>query len=134
MAWGSVVRQIAAGLGLELDELVETVERVAWDRDIDTVSGHIRRARRRRALRGARQGGRRAPVVLEHVTRTTSSRARVAAAPSGDGCYRVEIKGEPIITVDFAQHGNGDHNHGVLTTAMRLVNSVRPSSGPSPAW
>jgi hypothetical protein len=42
MAWGSVVRQIAAGLGVRLDEpLVETVERVAWDRNVDTVSCHI---------------------------------------------------------------------------------------------
>ena len=42
MAWGSVVRQIAAGLDLTLDEpLVENVERVAWDRDVATASVEI---------------------------------------------------------------------------------------------
>lgn len=42
MAWGSVVRQIAAGLGVTLDEpLLETVERVPADRDLDVASCHI---------------------------------------------------------------------------------------------
>lgn len=49
MAWGAVVRQIAAGLGVTLDEpLVERIEQVAADRDYDTVSGKIPKGTRGR--------------------------------------------------------------------------------------
>ncbi len=44
MAWGPVVRQMAAGLDLTLDEpLVEIVDRLPADHDISTVSVDIRR-------------------------------------------------------------------------------------------
>ena len=60
MAWGSVVRQIAAGLDVVLDEpLIERIEEVAADRDLkpspDDPGGDPRRA----ALRGRRTGRRR---------------------------------------------------------------------------
>ncbi|CAM5743424.1 diacylglycerol kinase [Mycolicibacterium aubagnense] len=41
LAWGSVVRQLAAGLGIELDELTETHTRVPAPEDFDIASGHI---------------------------------------------------------------------------------------------
>jgi hypothetical protein len=45
----------------------------------------------------------------------------------GDGCYRVEVTGEPMMTVDIQHKGeHGDHNvSGMIVTAQRLVNSVR---------
>ncbi len=129
MAWGSVVRQIAAGLDLTLDEpLVEEVERVAWDRDLDTASVHIpvgTTAAVRFEVAGTVDGVPR--VVLEHVTRTHPDQMPEWPQPSsGDGCYRVQVTGEPMMTVDFSHHGeHGDHNvSGMITTAMRLVNSV----------
>jgi hypothetical protein len=44
----------------------------------------------------------------------------------GEGCYRVRITGEPHLVLDLVHHGeSGDHNvSGMITTAMRLVNSV----------
>ena len=47
MAWGSVVRQLAAGLGLTLDEpLVEEVDRRPADRDVEhRLASTSRRAR-----------------------------------------------------------------------------------------
>ena len=129
MAWGSVVRQIAAGLDLTLDEpLVEEVERVAWDRDLDTASVRIpagTTAAVRFEVAGTVDGVPR--VVLEHVTRTHPDQMPEWPQPSsGDGCYRVQITGEPMMTVDLAHHGeHGDHNvSGMITTAMRLVNCV----------
>jgi hypothetical protein len=129
MAWGSVVRQIAAGLDLTLDEpLVEEVVRVAWDRDLDTASVHIpagTTAAVRFEVAGTVNGVPR--VVLEHVTRTHPDQMPEWPQPSsGDGCYRVQVTGEPMMTVEFSHHGeHGDHNvSGMITTAMRLVNSV----------
>ena len=129
MAWGSVVRQIAAGLGVTLDEpLTEKVERVAWDRDLQTASVAIpagTTAAVRFEVVGAVEGVPR--VVLEHVTRTHPDQMPGWPQPAtGDGCYRVQITGEPMMTVDFAHHGeHGDHNvSGMITTAMRLVNAV----------
>jgi hypothetical protein len=129
LAWGSVVRIIAAGLGLTLDEpLEEVVEFAQADRDYDTVSGPVPQGTRcgvRFQVVGKVDGT--ARVVLEHVTRThPEQRPDWPQPPSGAGCYRVEIKGEPMMQVDFTHRGeDGDHNvSGMITTAMRLVNSV----------
>lgn len=129
LAWGSVVRIIAAGLDLTLDEqLVETVEFAAYDEDLETVSGEIpagTRAGVRFSVAGTVNGTPR--VVLEHVTRNHPGMAPDWPKPlEGDGIYRVEIKGEPYMKLDFLHHGeHGDHNDsGMMVTAMRLVNSV----------
>ena len=129
LAWGSVVRIIAAGLELTLDEpLEEVVEFAEADRDYDTVSGPVPKGSRcgvRFQVVGKVDGTPR--VVLEHVTRThPEQRPDWPQPPTGDGCYRVEITGEPMMKVDFTHQGeNGDHNvSGMITTAMRLVNCV----------
>jgi 2,4-diaminopentanoate dehydrogenase len=129
LAWGSVVRQIAAGLDLTLDEpLEETLERVPADEDFDIASCSIAKgtaAAVRFEVIGKVDGEPR--VVLEHVTRTHPDQMPEWPKPSsGDGCYRVEVKGEPMMTLDFSHHGeHGDHNvSGMIVTAMRLVNAV----------
>ncbi|MFT4127367.1 MAG: diacylglycerol kinase [Gordonia sp. (in: high G+C Gram-positive bacteria)] len=129
LAWGSVVRQLATGLGVTLDEpLVERVERVAADRDYSTVSVDVP-AGTMAALHfeviGQVAGADR--VVLEHYTRTHPEQCPDWPVPStGDGCYRIEISGEPQMAVEFTHRGEtGDHNvSGMIVTAMRLVNSV----------
>ena len=76
-------------------------------------------------------------MVLEHVTRTHAEQGPDWPQPAeGDGCYRVEIAGEPMMKLDFPHHGeNGDHNvSGMITTAMRLVNSVDAVSSLRRAW
>ena len=67
-----------------------------------------------------------AVVVLEHVTRLRDDLGASWPQPTGHGCYRVEIKGEPMYTLDLQLMGtDGDHNTaGLKATAMRLVNSV----------
>jgi 2,4-diaminopentanoate dehydrogenase len=129
MAWGSVVRQIAAALDLTLDEpLVERVERVPADRDVETASVRIEKGTMgavRFEVVGEVDGVPR--VVLEHVTRTHPDQMpEWPQPPEGGGCYRVEVTGEPHLVLDLVHHGeHGDHNvSGMITTAMRLVNAV----------
>jgi hypothetical protein len=128
-AWGPVVRQIAAGLELELDpELEEIVERVPADDDLETVSVDIAKGTMgavRFQVVGKVAGEPR--VILDHVTRThVDQQPQWPQPPEGGGCYRVEIEGEPVMRIDFTHHGaDGDHNvSGMIVTAMRLVNAV----------
>ena len=129
MAWGSVVRQIAAGLGLTLDEpLTEEVDRRPAEVDTETASVAIEAgtmAAVRFQVIGKVDGVPR--VVLEHVTRTAEDQVHEwPRPPEGGGCYRVVISGEPHLQCDLVHRGeHGDHNvSGMIVTAQRLVNSV----------
>jgi len=128
MAWGSVVRQLAAGLEVELDgDLVEWYERVPAPETFEIDAGTIERgtaAALHFELRGVRDG--RTVIVLEHVTRLRDDLPPDWPQPAGQGCYRVVLTGEPTYTVDMQLMGrDGDHNTGGLkATAMRLVNAV----------
>jgi 4-hydroxy-tetrahydrodipicolinate reductase len=127
MAWGSVVRQIAAGLGVELDAVEEWYERVPAPIDFDVDAGPVPKgtaAGLHFEVRGILGG--RPVVVLEHVTRLHDDLAPHWPQPAGQGCYRVVITGEPTYTLDLQLLGtDGDHNTaGLKATAMRLVNAV----------
>jgi 4-hydroxy-tetrahydrodipicolinate reductase len=127
MAWGSVVHQIAAGLGLELDDVEEFYERLPATETFDIDGGTIEVgtvAGLHFVVRGIVNG--KAVVVLEHVTRVHDEIGPDWPQPAGLGCYRVEIKGEPNYTLDLQLLGtDGDHNTaGLKATAMRLVNAV----------
>jgi hypothetical protein len=137
LAWGSVVRQIAGGLDLVLDEpLQEFVEFAEAERDYETVSGPVPKGTRcavHFAVTGTVDGVSR--VVLEHVTRTHPEQAPDWPQPGeGDGVYRIEIKGEPYMKVDFVHHGEfGDHNvSGMIVTAQRLVNAIEAVCNAAP--
>ena len=84
-AWGSVVRQLAAGLGIELDEVTETYVREPAPEAFDIASGHIEKgtaAALRFEVRGMKDGN--VAVALEHVTRTARRPSpRLAAARTG---------------------------------------------------
>jgi 2,4-diaminopentanoate dehydrogenase len=127
MAWGSVVRQIAAGLGVELTAVTEWYEREAAPEDFEVDAGTIKEGTAA-ALHFEVRGmlGDKAVVVLEHVTRLRDDLGAGWPQPAGHGCYRVEITGEPNYTIDLQLMGtDGDHNTaGLKATAMRLVNAV----------
>jgi 4-hydroxy-tetrahydrodipicolinate reductase len=127
MAWGSVVHQIAAGLGVELDDVEEFYERGPAMERFEISSGTIEAgtvAGLHFELRGKVDG--KDAIVLEHVTRVHDDIAPEWPQPAGKGCYRVEIKGEPNYVVDVQLLGrDGDHNTaGLKATAMRLVNAI----------
>ncbi|WP_141015255.1 NAD(P)H-dependent amine dehydrogenase family protein [Nocardioides sambongensis] len=127
--WGPVVRVIAAGLGVTLDEpLVEKVERRPAPRPVETVSVDIAEGTQGSVLFqvvGTVDGEPR--ITLEHVTRTDAATDDDWPRPhEGDGCYRIEITGEPVMKVEFSHHGaDGDHNvSGMIVTAQRLINAI----------
>lgn len=127
MAWGSVVRQLAAGLGVELDAVEEWYERLPATHAFDIAAGPVEAgtvAGLHFEVRGMVGG--RAVVVLEHVTRLHDDVGPDWPQPAGQGCYRVKVTGEPNYTVDLQLMGtDGDHNTaGLKATAMRLVNAV----------
>ncbi len=128
LAWGSVVRQLAAGLGIELDKVSETYVREPAPEDFDIASGHIAKgtaAALRFEVQGIKDG--KVAVVLEHVTRLRDDLHPDWPQPAQEGgSYRIEITGEPSYTVDLCLSSkNGDHNHaGLVATAARVVNAI----------
>jgi hypothetical protein len=128
MAWGSVVRQLAAGLGISLDEVTERYTREPAPEDFDIASGHIPKGSAA-ALRFEVLGmvGGQPAVVLEHVTRLREDLCPDWPQPAqSGGSYRIEITGEPSYAVDVCLGSRrGDHNHaGLVATAMRIVNAI----------
>ena len=128
LAWGSVVRQLAAGLGIELDELVEIYEREPAPEDFEIAAGHIAKctaAALHFEVRGMLDG--KPAVVLEHVTRLRDDLCPEWPQPAQPGgSYRVVVTGEPSYSLDLCLSSpNGDHNHaGLVATAMRVVNAI----------
>jgi 4-hydroxy-tetrahydrodipicolinate reductase len=127
LAWGSVVRQLAAGLGVTLDRVADFATRLPAPHRIEIPAGVVEEGTTA-ALRFEVRGivGERAVLVLEHVTRLHPDLGPDWPRMPGQGGYRVEITGEPNYTLDLALTGSdGDHNTGGLkATAMRLVNAI----------
>jgi hypothetical protein len=127
LAWGSVVRQIAAGLGVSLSGVEEWYEREAAPEDFDVDAGPVPKGTAA-ALHFEVRGmvGHRAVIVVEHVTRLRDDLGAAWPQPTGHGCYRVQVTGEPNYTLDLQLMGtDGDHNTaGLKATAMRLVNAI----------
>jgi hypothetical protein len=127
LAWGSVVRQLAAGLSIELDDVVATHTQVPAPETFEIKSGVIEEgtpAALRFEVTGMYRG--RPVCVLEHITRLREDLAPEWPQPTGQGCYRVTVTGEPTMTLDLQLLAtDGDHNTaGLKTTAMRLVNAI----------
>jgi hypothetical protein len=128
LAWGSVVRQLAAGLGISLDEVAEVYVREPAPEDFDIASGHIPKgsaAALRFEVFGMVNGD--PVVVLEHVTRLREDLCPDWPQPAQPGgSYRIEITGEPSYAMDICLSSRkGDHNHaGLVATAMRVVNAI----------
>lgn len=124
-AWGGTVRLLAEGLGVELDEVLEEFERLPATREI-AIGEHTVAPGTMAALRFEVQGivDGRAVLVVEHVTRLDDDLA--PDWPSGNGSYRVMIKGSPGMKCEFEfWDENGDHAvGGVVLTATRLVNAI----------
>ncbi|MDT5239479.1 MAG: hypothetical protein QOD97_1677 [Mycobacterium sp.] len=128
MAWGSVIRQLADGLGLTLDKVVEEYVRVPAPEDFDIASGHIPKgttAAMRFEVQGVVDG--KPVVVLEHVTRLRDDLCPDWPQPAQQGgSYRIEVTGEPNYALDLClSSSKGDHNHaGLVATAARIVNAI----------
>ena len=127
MAWGPVVRQIAAGLGVEVEKVRERYEKLPAETSFTIPSGPVP-AGTMAALRfevEAVVNGKPA-IVLEHVTRLRDDLAPDWPQPTGSGCYRVQIDGSPSVTCELTLGDtNGDHNSAALiATALRILNAI----------
>ncbi len=129
LAWGGTVGILAAGLGVEVEELREVHQRVAAPRTYDLGFGTIEEGTQA-GLRFEIQGivGGRPRIIVEHVTRIGDEDEVAPEWPRlpGGGGYRIEIEGNPNIRCDFHMEGAaGDHNDaGLLMTAMRCLNAI----------
>jgi hypothetical protein len=128
IAWGTAIRQLAAGLGVEVDEIRDSVEQEPAPEDFDVAAGHIAKgtvAALRFQIEGMVKG--RSVIVVEHVTRLRGDLRPDWAQPAQPGgSYRVEITGEPSYVVDVCPTSrNGDHNYAaILAAAARIVNAI----------
>jgi hypothetical protein len=138
--WGPVLHQLADGLGVRVDDIEETVERIPADISFDTPTGHIAAgtiAGMRSTLTGYAQG--RPTFVVDHVSRMHDDIApdwpqpHISIQPrdlgyggaSGQGVYRVEIEGSPSMRCEFEMADDHDHDLGArMAGASRMVNAI----------
>jgi hypothetical protein len=128
LAWGTAIRMMATGLGIEVDEIVEHWEAEPAPESYDIAAGRIEKgtiAALKFSISGLVDGH--PAIVVEHVTRTRDDlRPDWARPASGGGSYRIEITGEPSYVVDVVPSSeHGDHNHAAIVAACgRIVNSI----------
>ncbi|MFE9122673.1 dihydrodipicolinate reductase [Streptomyces sp. NPDC007172] len=130
MVWGGQLRLMARALGVELDDIRETLERRALDTTVGTRTMGTFDAGTQGAVRfevqGIVEGEPR--IVIEHITRIHPSCAPDWQAPpdGGDGAHRVVIEGRPRIevTVEATDEGENRSAGGNATAVGRLVNAI----------
>lgn len=128
MVWGGVVRMMARGLGVELQEIRETVERRALERTVINQLGAFESGTQgafRFEVQGIVDG--KAKLVVEHVTRIDDNVAPDWPRPrQGSGEHGVRLKGSPNIALSIeAEDARGDRAvGGNATAAARIVNSI----------
>lgn len=138
--WGPVLNQLAAGLGVRIDDITENVERITAEQSFDTATGHIAEgtvAAMRSTLTGFVDG--KPTLVVDHVSRMHDDVApdwpqpQISIPPndlgyggaSGRGVYRVQIEGSPSIRCELELAEGRDHDLGARTAgACRMVNAI----------
>ncbi|WTW92702.1 dihydrodipicolinate reductase [Streptomycetaceae bacterium NBC_01309] len=130
MVWGGQIRLMARALGVELDEIRETVDRRALDETVNTRLMGEFEAGTQGAVRFEVQGiiGGEPRIVIEHVTRIHAGCAPDWPTPpdGGDGAHRVIIEGRPRIevTVEAVDEGENRSAGGNATAVGRLVGAI----------
>ncbi|MEV0669431.1 dihydrodipicolinate reductase [Mycobacterium sp. NPDC050441] len=128
MVWGGNVRLIGRGLGLEIDEITETVERLPLTEAVDNVMGRFEAGTQgafRLQVIGWAGGVER--VVIEHITRIDPACAPDWPEPDeGVGDHRVIIDGDPQLTMVVRADvpGGTRADGGNTTAANRLLGAI----------
>ena len=126
--WGPTVELVAAGIGVEIDEIRETTDRLATTDALEVDAGRIE-AGTVGALRFAVQGfhAGKEVVTLEHITRLHPSVAPDWPQPMvPDGVYRIVIEGWPSYELNLFGTDEHGENYPALeaATAFRIVNRI----------
>lgn len=126
--WGASIHLLAAGLGVEVDEITEHVEREPAPETYGVAACTIAEGTQagfRFQITGMVAGE--PVIVVEHVTRTRDDlRPDWPYAVQEGHSYRVEVIGEPSYVLDLAaQSADGDHNYSAILAGVgRVVNAV----------
>ena len=126
--WGPGVEMVAAGLGVELDEVREVTERAPAPTRIELPIGSVE-AGTVGGLRFEVQGivDDEPLVILEHVTRLDRAVAPDWPQPSHpDGCYRIRVDGWPSYELDLrgADLDASGYEPMENAAALRVVNAI----------
>ena len=128
MVWGGNIRLIGRGLGMEIDEITEEVERLPLEETVDTVMGQFEKGTQGAFwLKVIGKSGGRERIVIDHITRIHSSCAPDWPYPDeGVGDHRVIVHGDPELTiVSRADVPGGTRADGGNTTAAnRLLGAL----------
>ncbi len=129
MIWGGQLRLIARGLGVELEEIVEKVERRALERTVTNAMGVFDKGTQgglRFEVQGIVNG--QPKIVVEHVTRIDAGVAPDWPSPAdgGAGAHQVILEGRPriVVTIEATDEGDNRAAGGNATAAARLVNAI----------
>jgi hypothetical protein len=128
MVWGGNIRLIGRGLGLDIDEITEDVERRPLEQSVDTVMGRFEKGTQGAfwlKVIGKSKGRER--IIIDHITRIHASCAPDWPQPDqGVGDHRVIVDGDPQLTlVSRADVPGGTRADGGNTTAAnRLLGAI----------
>lgn len=129
MVWGGQVRMIARALGVEIEDIRETLQRQPLEQTVSTQSMGEFEAGTQGAVRFEVQGivGGEPRIVVEHVTRIHPSCTPDWPQPhNGVGAHRVVIEGRPRIelTLEATDEDGNAAAGGNATAVGRLVNAI----------
>ena len=128
MVWGGNIRLIGRGLGLDIDEITEELERLPLEESVDTVMGPFEKGTQGAFwLKIIGWSGGKKRVVVDHITRIHPSCAPHWPQPDeGAGDHRVFVDGDPQLTiVSRADLPGGNRADGGNTTAAnRLLGAI----------
>jgi hypothetical protein len=129
MVWGGQIRLIARGLGVDIEEIRETLDRRPLENTVTTRTMGDFEAGTQGAVRFEVQGivDGEPRIVIEHVTRIHPSCAPDwPQPPSGAGAHKVIIEGRPHIEVSVEATDEGENRSagGNATAVGRLVTAI----------
>lgn len=129
MVWGGQIRLMARALGVELDDIRETMARRPLETTVVTRTMGKFEAGTQGAVRFEVQGivGGEPRIVIEHITRIHPSCAPDwPSPPDGAGAHRVIIEGRPRIevTIEATDEDENRSAGGNATAVGRLVNAI----------
>ena len=128
MVWGGNIRLIGRGLGLEIDEITESVERLPLTESVDNVMGHFEKDTQGAfwlKVIGSVAGRER--IVVDHITRIDPACAPDWPQPEeGVGDHRVIVDGDPRLTIVVRADvpGGTRADGGNTTAANRLLGAI----------
>jgi hypothetical protein len=128
MVWGGNIRLVGRGLGIEIDEITEEVERRPLEQSVDTVMGRFEAGTQGAFwLKVIGKSGGKERIVIDHITRIHASCAPDWPYPDeGVGDHRVIIDGDPQLTITTRADvpGGTRADGGNTTAANRLLGAL----------